>query len=88
MIPHVYMCVDVVASVHLIMHPRAMSAYLSASRGIILVRRVFPRHAPMVLFLLFFYSYLDADPASLGMAPLVSIQMAMKPNLVSKHRST
>ena len=38
-IPHVYMFADVVASVHLIMHPRAMSACISASRGIILVRR-------------------------------------------------
>ena len=87
-IPHVYMFADVVASVHLIMHPRATSAYLSASRGITLVRRVFPRHAPMVLCLLCFHSSLDADPAPLGMNPLVSIQMARKPNLVSKRRST
>ena len=82
-IPHVYMFADVV-SVHLIMLPRAMSACISASRGIIQVRRVFPRHAPRVSFLLCFYSYLDADPAPLGRTPLVSIHIAGKPNLVSK----
>ena len=85
-IPHVYMFADVVASVHLVMHPRAMSTYLSASRGIILVRRVFPRHAPTVLCLLCFNSSLDADPAPFGMNPLVWMQMARKPNFVSKHR--
>ena len=37
------------ASLHLIQHPRAMSACTSASRGIVLVRRVFQRHAPIGL---------------------------------------
>ena len=63
-IPHVHMFIDV-ASVHL-MHAPACDERepLGVAGNHPIVRRVFPRHVPMVLLLLCFCSSLDADPAS------------------------
>ena len=63
---HVFAVDD--SSLHLITHPLAMSACISASRGIDPVRRIFLRPAPIDRRV-FFSWFLDAGPAPLSITP-------------------